>query len=498
MRTVLIFLGAALLSLSGLRADVEFAFAVPDDGRITLGVFDGSGKLVRLLHRLAAGEDFRIGLNGFITTWDGRNDAGELLSAGRYHVRGYLVGEEVSVAGEDFLFNDWASDAGFPNFQAIRDFSLLENGDVILLAGDASSRNVLARFSPDKGFLWSGAAGPAGSLERDSLKRTLGSPELTVFPPLLTSNDRLAITVSPAGTVLHALETGEPVLEKSSEHPAPPLSLAANNGEVFVCSEGGLAATRLPLLEGTDTSFPPQVFTTMDASGEELLGAGRRGVWHGRKSFVPVSVPLDVRCVSYGTPGTFWFVGMEAETPVVGQSSFGGEILRLLRPAAEDPKPEKVRASRTSEKIVVLESLPTLQRLRCLVRTEDGGWTIEWERSIQNSSAFGFVDDRAVADAGNTPQEKNLRVRLKENPLTGNHDFLTLHATFDTSGSRLVSPDGLPLVEVSTRNDIRRVEIRRGSDAVRLLQGNGAFVEEFAISGLPDILPIDAGDIELP
>ncbi len=498
MRTVLIFLGATLLALSGLRADVEFAFAVPDDGRITLGVFDGSGKLVRLLHRLAAGEDFRIGLNGFITTWDGRNDAGELLPSGRYHVRGYLVGEEVTVSGEDFLFNDWAADTGFPGFKTIRDFSLLEDGDVILLAGDAFSRNVLARFSPGKGFLWSRAAGPVGGLEMDPLKRTLGAPGISVFPPLLACNARLAVVVSPAGTALHALETGEPVLEKSPGHPAPPLSLAANDGEVFVCSEGGLAATRLPLLEGTDTSFPPQVFTTMDASGEELLGAGRGGVWQGRKSFVPVSVPLDVRCVSYGTPGTFWFVGMEAETPVVGQSSFGGDILRLLRPAAEDPKPEKVRASRSSEKILVLESLPALQRLRCLVRTEDGGWTIEWERTIRDSSAFGFVDGRAAADAGNAPQEKNLRVRLKENPLTGNHDFLTLHAVFDPSGSRLVSPDGLPLVEVSNRADIRRVEIRRDADAVRLLQGNGVFVEEFAISGVSDILPIDAGDIELP
>jgi hypothetical protein len=35
----------ALLAVSSLRADVELAFAVPDDGRVTLGVFNDAGKL---------------------------------------------------------------------------------------------------------------------------------------------------------------------------------------------------------------------------------------------------------------------------------------------------------------------------------------------------------------------------------------------------------------------------------------------------------------------
>ena len=120
-----------------LRAGDELEFAVPDDGRVTLGVFDGSGKLVRLLHRLAKEEDFRAGDNGLITSWDGKNDAGQRVSPGHYHVRGYLVGDDVRVSGENFLFNDWAADPGFPVFSSIKDFSLLENGDVILLAGGA-------------------------------------------------------------------------------------------------------------------------------------------------------------------------------------------------------------------------------------------------------------------------------------------------------------------------------------------------------------------------
>jgi hypothetical protein len=238
----------------------------------------------------------------------------------------------------------------------------------------------------------------------------------------------------------------------------------------------------------------------MDADASTLIGASPDGVWVRQESFQPITLPTTVKSVSLGMPGTFWFVGEENGAPFVGQASFAGEILRALRPAADDPKPEKIRASRTQEKFAVIESLPGLQRLRVMARAESGEWTIEWERTIRDSANFGFVNGKPAADAGSAAQEKNLRFRLKENPLTGKRDFLTVHAEFDGTGSRLVSPDGLPLVEISSRNDIRRSAIRRGDkpDTLRLLQGNSSFVEEFSIAGLDDILPLDAGGIDLP
>lgn len=489
MKTALIFTAAVLLAISSLQADVEFAFAVPDDGRVTLGIFDNAGKLVRILHKLAKEEDFRIGLNGLITSWDGCDDAGTHLPAGHYHVRGYLIGEDVRVSGEDYLFNDWAADPGFPGFSSIKDFSLLETGDLILLAGNASSGNLLARFSPEKGFLWSHKTGQASVLETGA-----------DFPPLLASNGSAAVTVSPDGMALHSLDNGERLLLKSLDNTIVPSALAVDNEHLFVCSKGGLTTVRLPQLDGEEVSFPPRIFTTMDADKDELVGAAGDGVWRGRKSFMPVPLPLGVKSISFGMPGTFWFVGAEAGSPIVGQASFGGEILRILRPTAEDPKPEKIHASQTSEKIAVLETLPGLHRLRVLARAEDGEWVIEWERTVRDSTHFGFVNGIPATDAGSVSQEKEIRIRLKENPLTGKHDFLTVRAVFDKNGSVLVSPDGLPLEEVSFRPDILRIAIHRGDDqdTLRLLQGNGSFVEEFSISNLADILPLDAGGIDLP
>jgi hypothetical protein len=75
------FLLALVFAVSLLQAappnTQEIAFAVPGQGLITMGVFNKAGKLVRILHAMDDEEAFRIGLNGYITQWDGRDDAGQ-------------------------------------------------------------------------------------------------------------------------------------------------------------------------------------------------------------------------------------------------------------------------------------------------------------------------------------------------------------------------------------------------------------------------------------
>jgi len=63
----------------------------PMEGTISLGIFDSNGKLVRVLHREAKVDNFTIDENALKTVWDGKNDAGEDLPAGKYRARGYLV-----------------------------------------------------------------------------------------------------------------------------------------------------------------------------------------------------------------------------------------------------------------------------------------------------------------------------------------------------------------------------------------------------------------------
>ena len=55
-------------------------------------MYDESGKLVRVLHQEAELNEFTIGADALVTQWDGKNDDGEDLPAGKYRARGYLVG----------------------------------------------------------------------------------------------------------------------------------------------------------------------------------------------------------------------------------------------------------------------------------------------------------------------------------------------------------------------------------------------------------------------
>ncbi len=72
---------------------VRISFVPPPlEGRISLGIYDTAGKLVRVLNRQSALDQFKIGADSLVTQWDGKNDYGEDVPAGTYHARGYLVG----------------------------------------------------------------------------------------------------------------------------------------------------------------------------------------------------------------------------------------------------------------------------------------------------------------------------------------------------------------------------------------------------------------------
>jgi hypothetical protein len=72
---------------------VRISFVPPPlEGRISLGIYDSKGKLLRVLHHEADLNEFKVGADALVTQWDGKNDNGEDLPPGKYHARGYLVG----------------------------------------------------------------------------------------------------------------------------------------------------------------------------------------------------------------------------------------------------------------------------------------------------------------------------------------------------------------------------------------------------------------------
>jgi len=113
---------------------VRISFLPPPlDGSISLGIYDTKGKLVRILHREADLDAFEIGSDALSTAWDGKNDAGENMPLGKYHARGYVVGD-LKVEGVGYFFNDWVTDEDSPHIKKIEDIAREGEQSLLLLA----------------------------------------------------------------------------------------------------------------------------------------------------------------------------------------------------------------------------------------------------------------------------------------------------------------------------------------------------------------------------
>jgi hypothetical protein len=97
------------------KPPVAITFTPPElEGDIVLGIFDAAGRVVRTLRFEPGAPELKIDTNGYIATWDGRDETGAACPAGRYAARGYVVGDQVSVEGEAFHFNDWMAEDRIP------------------------------------------------------------------------------------------------------------------------------------------------------------------------------------------------------------------------------------------------------------------------------------------------------------------------------------------------------------------------------------------------
>jgi hypothetical protein len=127
MRSVIFIFSllAGAFAQEGPPPGVQITFLPPPlEGTLSVGVYSAEGKLIRTLFREATDDAFTAGLNGFITQWDGKDDAGKTVPAGKYFVRGYAVGE-LLVEGVAFHGNDWlGEDEAAPRVAALKGLSV--------------------------------------------------------------------------------------------------------------------------------------------------------------------------------------------------------------------------------------------------------------------------------------------------------------------------------------------------------------------------------------
>ena len=131
---------------------VRLRFALPPlQGTISLGIYDGSGKLVRVLHREDKITDFTTGNDALETTWDGNDDKEKPLPDGKYSARGYVVGD-LKVEGIDYFFNDWVKDDKSPHIRRLTQL-WKDNGELRIDAELAGGRRTSFAFDPASGTM---------------------------------------------------------------------------------------------------------------------------------------------------------------------------------------------------------------------------------------------------------------------------------------------------------------------------------------------------------
>jgi hypothetical protein len=133
------------------KSGVRITFLPPPmEGALSLGIYDKRGKLVRVLHREATEKEFTVGLNGLITNWDGKDETGQVASAGSYSARGFSVGA-FEVEGVAMHGNDWITDDNSPRFSHVADLRAgPEKIEVVLtsLDGQRHTREIALKPAP--------------------------------------------------------------------------------------------------------------------------------------------------------------------------------------------------------------------------------------------------------------------------------------------------------------------------------------------------------------
>ena len=148
---------------------VPISFLPPplENATYSLGIYEAkSGKLVRRLQQIAPESAFTVGLNGLMTSWDGKDDEGKAVPPGRYAARGYAVGS-LKVEGVGIQGNDWAeNDANLriSHVEAIAFLPSINGLGVIASMADGTAR--VACFEENGVLRWIGK--PLGPPPRKS------------------------------------------------------------------------------------------------------------------------------------------------------------------------------------------------------------------------------------------------------------------------------------------------------------------------------------------
>ncbi len=407
-----------------------------ENATYSLGIYEAkSGKLVRRLQEIAPESAFTVGLNGLMTSWDGKDDAGKAVLPGHYAARGYAVGP-IRIEGTNVLDNDWATSDEDLRIHHVESIAFIpeDNGLGVLATMADGSVEMLRLSGKDFKLMWKQHVDspPKGmSLELLSVGK-----HLDVFDELKA---RLS-GVMPTPLVACRMDTGE-VVEKHALEKALPT----------ITSDGG-AQEAIASVPGKHAPFS----------------------WAGRE-------------------GISWQV---SDLGIV-QIARNGEVLRKLEILPGDPLPQAVSAALDEDRIYLLEEKEGWQRVRGLAwvdaKVENGKavstWQTFFERNIRTASPVPTLENSSTTEI----------ILVDNPLVPSKLQKAKLRASYDEKGSYLALADGLRLRKVSEQANLKAAGLVKSKTAnvLAFYQYDEAAWDEFSIDGANNMMAFDAGEFEM-
>ena len=202
----------------------------PMEGTLSLGIYDKKGKLVRVMAREATEKDFIIGLNGLITFWDGKDDAGKAMPPGIYAARGFSVGA-IEVEGVALHGNDWITDEDAPRPARVVDLHALDGDKVEVALRTLSGGEITRPLHFDTRPQEKVAMDASVSIKDGKAQLTVGGesralplvPGETAVDAALGAPDRVWLVVrTPTGTEVRAYTFSGEFLRRLAYAPGDP------------------------------------------------------------------------------------------------------------------------------------------------------------------------------------------------------------------------------------------------------------------------------------
>jgi hypothetical protein len=449
----------------------------PEEGVISLGVYAADGKLVRVLKRAAEIDSFKSGLNGLFIDWDGKDSKGDQAPAGKYSVRGVLVGD-VNVSGQAYHLNDWIDPTGGNQAKRVLSAAFLNGKSICALAEVGTGKQLLVDAAN-------------GKYRTTDLPADTKSVKFDGSHILAIGNDRL-LQVDPV-TRSTIGETAYPDLRDADQWHGKWIVLANNQ---FHSSSDVADQSITPPRE--DLAFCAQ----LDSSA---VVAGRNGnIWKFQDhQFSPIETGKSGQLLdmSAGKGDTIWLLLEVDSRRILRQVDLSGQHIQELDLPQDLQTARKLCGSRDDEDLLLTIDLNPGERIIGLhfqnSKAQQSVWQKWLDRSITPFRYFDVKNGQVVPVQEKT-ESPPVSIQLEENPLeNAPPGSLSLSVIADETGAWISTSDGLPLLQVSkAKNIVQAKWTPDGADGMQIFVSDASVVEEYRVTGLKNLYRFDAGSFD--